>query len=83
MNLNSILIGTDDPGRLIAYYTKLLGEPAWNMEGYVGWMIGSGAITMGSSSGISTHRSDCAAVAQPALVAQIAADVTTPRHTVR
>jgi predicted enzyme related to lactoylglutathione lyase len=48
MNLNSILIGSDDPQRLADYYTRLFGEPAWNDGGYTGWMIGSGALTVGS-----------------------------------
>ena len=30
MNLNSILIGSEDPQRLADYYTKLFGEPGWN-----------------------------------------------------
>ena len=47
MNLNSILIGSEDPQRLAEYYTKLFGEPSWNEGGYVGWMIGSGAVTVG------------------------------------
>jgi predicted enzyme related to lactoylglutathione lyase len=47
MNFNSILIGSEDPGRLAVFYTKLFGEPAWNDNGYVGWMIGSGAVTVG------------------------------------
>jgi predicted enzyme related to lactoylglutathione lyase len=47
MNLNSILIGSEDPQRLADYYTKLFGEPAWNDGGYVGWMIGSGSLTVG------------------------------------
>jgi predicted enzyme related to lactoylglutathione lyase len=47
MNLNSILIGSEDPQRLVDYYTKLFGEPTWNMGGYVGWLIGSGAVTVG------------------------------------
>ena len=47
MNLNSILIGSEDPQRLADYYTKLFGEPAWNEGGYIGWMIGSGAVTVG------------------------------------
>ena len=47
MNLNSILIGSDDPQRLTEYYTKLFGEPAWNQGGYFGWVIGSGAMTIG------------------------------------
>ena len=47
MNLNSLLIGSEDPKRLVDYYTKLFGEPGWNEGGYTGWMIGSGAITVG------------------------------------
>ena len=47
MNLNSILIGSEDPRRLADYYTKLFGEPGWDSDGYVGWQIGSGWITVG------------------------------------
>jgi predicted enzyme related to lactoylglutathione lyase len=48
MNLNSILIGSEDPARLVEYYTRLFGEPSWNDGGYTGWMIGSGAVTIGA-----------------------------------
>jgi predicted enzyme related to lactoylglutathione lyase len=47
MNFNSILIGSEDAPRLAAYYTKLFGEPGWNQGGYLGWLIGSGGITVG------------------------------------
>ena len=47
MNFNSILIGSEDPQRLVDYYTKLFGEPTWNEGGYVGWMLGAGAVTVG------------------------------------
>ena len=47
MNLNSILIGSEQPDRLVAYYSRLFGEPAWNDGGYVGWMIGTGSVTIG------------------------------------
>jgi predicted enzyme related to lactoylglutathione lyase len=47
MNFNSILIGSEDPQRLVEYYTKLFGEPTWNDGGYTGWLIGSGAVTVG------------------------------------
>jgi predicted enzyme related to lactoylglutathione lyase len=47
MNFNSILIGSADPGRLAAYYTKLFGKPGWDDGGYVGWQIGNGAVTVG------------------------------------
>ena len=47
MNFNSILIGSEDPQRLSDYYTKLFGEPTWSDGGYTGWLIGSGAVTIG------------------------------------
>ena len=47
MNLNSILIGSEQPERLWAYYSKLLGEPGWNEGPYRGWQIGNGGITIG------------------------------------
>jgi predicted enzyme related to lactoylglutathione lyase len=47
VNLNSILIGSEQPERLAEYYTRLFGEPMWNENGYVGWMVGSGALSVG------------------------------------
>jgi predicted enzyme related to lactoylglutathione lyase len=58
MNLNSILIGSQDPQRLVDYYTRLFGEPAWDQGGYVGWMIGSGSLTVAAHdqvTGRNTH----------------------------
>lgn len=50
MDLNGVLIGTEDPERLVAYYAKLFGEPTWNDGGYSGWMLGQGALTVGPHS---------------------------------
>jgi len=50
MNFNSILIGSEDPQRLVAYYTKLLGEPTMSDESYSGWLIGSGMVSIGPHS---------------------------------
>lgn len=47
MNFNSILIGSEDPKRLVDYYTKLFGEPAMSDGGYTGWLLGSGFVTVG------------------------------------
>ncbi|MFI5042512.1 MAG: VOC family protein [Acidimicrobiales bacterium] len=47
MKLNSILIGSADPGRLSDYYTKLFGAPGWNEGGYTGWQVGTGFVTVG------------------------------------
>ena len=47
MNFNSILIGSEDPQRLVDYYTNLFGEPTMSESGYTGWMLGSGFVTVG------------------------------------
>ena len=47
MNFNSILIGSDDPQRLVDYYSKLFGDPAMSDAGYTGWHIGGGFVTVG------------------------------------
>ena len=48
MNFNNILIGTDNAPRLIEYYTKILGKPAYQDESYSSWQIGSGAVSVGA-----------------------------------
>jgi predicted enzyme related to lactoylglutathione lyase len=50
MNFNSILIGSEDPKRLVDYYTKLLGEPGYHDETYSSWQIGSGYVNVGPHS---------------------------------
>ncbi|MEP7040971.1 MAG: VOC family protein [Chloroflexota bacterium] len=47
MNFNNILIGSDDPQRLVEYYSKLFGKPGMEEGGYAGWQIGSGFISVG------------------------------------
>jgi predicted enzyme related to lactoylglutathione lyase len=50
MNFNNILIGSDDPQRLVDYYAKLFGKPGMEDGGYTGWQIGSGFIAIGAHS---------------------------------
>ena len=52
MNFNSILIGSDDPQRLVDYYTRLLGEPTMSDGGYTSWQIGNGMVSIGPHSGV-------------------------------
>ena len=47
MNLNSILIGSEDPQRLADYYRRLFGDPSWEDGGYTGWRLGSGGLMIG------------------------------------
>jgi predicted enzyme related to lactoylglutathione lyase len=50
MDFNSILIGSENAGRLVEYYTRVLGEPGFSDGDYTGWQIGSGWITVGPHS---------------------------------
>jgi len=50
MDFNSILIGSEDPKRLVEYYTRLFGEPGFTNGTYTGWMLGSGFVTVGPHS---------------------------------
>jgi len=50
MDFNSLLIGSEDPDRLVEYYKKVFGEPTMSMGGYTGWQVGSGFVTVGPHS---------------------------------
>jgi predicted enzyme related to lactoylglutathione lyase len=50
MNFNSILIGSENPEALSAFYAKVLGEPAHKDESYSTWTIGSGSVSIGPHS---------------------------------
>ena len=49
MNLNSILIGSENPQGLADYYGKLFGKPAFEDQdnGFHSWQIGSGWLSVG------------------------------------
>jgi predicted enzyme related to lactoylglutathione lyase len=46
MNMNGLLIGSENAERLKDYYTKLFGKPNWDEGGYAGWQIGTGTMTV-------------------------------------
>jgi predicted enzyme related to lactoylglutathione lyase len=48
VNFNNILIGSEDPQRLVDYYTKIFGKPVMSDGGYTGWQIGSGFFAVGA-----------------------------------
>ena len=50
MNFNSILIGSEDPQRLVDYYTKVFGAPTMSEGGYTGWLVGQGFVSIGPHS---------------------------------
>jgi predicted enzyme related to lactoylglutathione lyase len=58
VNFNSILIGSEDPQRLVAYYTKLFGDPGFADGTYAGWQIGNGYLTVGPHSEVKGRNSE-------------------------
>ena len=48
MNLNSILVGSEDPKRLREYYANLFGKPAYEADDFSSWQFGSGWMSVGS-----------------------------------
>jgi predicted enzyme related to lactoylglutathione lyase len=58
MNFNSILIGSEDPKRLVDYYTKLFGDPGFTDGTYAGWQIGNGFLTVGPHSEVTGRNAE-------------------------
>ena len=50
LNLNTVMIYSEDPKPLTDFYTKVLGEPAWADGGFVGWQAGNGTLMTGPHS---------------------------------
>jgi predicted enzyme related to lactoylglutathione lyase len=50
LSLNTVMINSEDPAALSAFYRKVLGEPGWDDGGYVGWQVGSGSLMIGPHS---------------------------------
>lgn len=47
LNLNSVLVSSEDPKPLYEFYTKIFGDPVWDQDGFKSWEAGSGALTVG------------------------------------
>lgn len=52
LNLNSVLIGSEDPKALADFYRNILGEPRWDDQGFIGWQVGSGSFMVGPHSDV-------------------------------
>lgn len=52
LNLNTVMINTEDTERLAAFYREALGEPGYVGEGYTGWQVGVGFLMVGPHSDV-------------------------------
>ena len=50
LSLNTVMINSEDPSALSAFYRKVLGEPGYVDNGYVGWQVGSAGLMIGPHS---------------------------------
>src|SRR3989304_7471624 len=48
LNLNSVIVFSENPKKLEEFYAKVLEkEPEWSGGNFVGWKVGSGYFTIG------------------------------------
>jgi predicted enzyme related to lactoylglutathione lyase len=50
MNLNGIMLGTENSAKLAEFYTKVFGEPGWHDADWYGYAIGDGSLMIGNHS---------------------------------
>ena len=54
LSLTTVMINSEDPSALSAFYTKVLGKPGWDDGGYVGWQLRH---AYGANSDLKVHKS--------------------------
>lgn len=53
MNLNGVMLGSEDPKKLSDFYTQVLGKPIWDDGGnWKGWKLGKGEMAIGPHSDV-------------------------------
>jgi predicted enzyme related to lactoylglutathione lyase len=50
LNLNTVMIGSNDPKVLRDFYVQVLGEPQFEDEAYSGWQAGASWLMIGAHS---------------------------------
>jgi predicted enzyme related to lactoylglutathione lyase len=46
------MLGTENPQRLVDFYTKVLGEPSMKEGGFTGWLLGGCFFSIGEHSDV-------------------------------
>ncbi|TAL57958.1 MAG: hypothetical protein EPN86_01040 [Nanoarchaeota archaeon] len=58
LNLNSIMMGTSNPGKLAKFYEKVLGKPDMAEKKWYGWSVGNSYLTIGEHSKVNGKAKD-------------------------
>ncbi len=66
LNLNNVMLGSEDSRKLADFYTKVLGEPNPNWSdaanGWFGWQAGDGSLAIGPHSEVKAKSKEPARV---------------------
>ena len=52
LDLNSLMVCSEDPKSLSDFYADILGKSTFENEGYIGWQVGSGWFVIGPHSDV-------------------------------
>ena len=58
LKLNSVLLGSENPEPLVAFYNKVLGPPGMEQGGFTGWDVGGAYLTVGFHSEVLGKNAD-------------------------
>jgi predicted enzyme related to lactoylglutathione lyase len=58
LKFNSLLLGTENPEPLVAFYTAVLGKPTMEDGGFTGWGDGGAFLTIGAHSEVHGKNAD-------------------------
>lgn len=50
LELVGVMIGSEDPNSLSAFYRKIFGAPTWEQGGFIGWWLGTAGLMIGPHS---------------------------------
>lgn len=50
LKLSNVMLGTENPDRLVDFYTTVLGEPTMKDGGFTGWSLGECFFSIGAHS---------------------------------
>ena len=58
MKLNGVMLNSEEPARLAALYTAVLGEPSYHQDDWYGYETGAGSLMIGPHSEVHGRNAD-------------------------